>query len=169
MSPLLLNARNLELAVPGTYSPEREEAGDLVTISYFSPSIDVRMIRRSGVWTVFVSDNSEQTEAAYNSYEGIRWTKLQVRAKGGRGKLLVNLIRFYLLKGHEDLKQDERVMQLFGLINSLVAGQASKSRKFGDTASGEKIFAVRIRAYLSSIRFSRWHIECWICDVPAGL
>lgn len=27
----------------------------------------------------------------------------------------------YLLKGHEDLRQDERVMQLFGLINTLLA------------------------------------------------
>ncbi|KAG8995960.1 phosphatidylinositol kinase- protein kinase tor1 [Tulasnella sp. JGI-2019a] len=27
----------------------------------------------------------------------------------------------YLLKGHEDLRQDERVMQLFGLVNSLLA------------------------------------------------
>lgn len=27
----------------------------------------------------------------------------------------------YLLKGHEDLRQDERVMQLFGLVNMLLA------------------------------------------------
>lgn len=27
----------------------------------------------------------------------------------------------YLLKGHEDLRQDERVMQLFGLVNALLA------------------------------------------------
>lgn len=26
----------------------------------------------------------------------------------------------YLLKGHEDLRQDERVMQLFGLVNALL-------------------------------------------------
>lgn len=26
-----------------------------------------------------------------------------------------------MLKGHEDLRQDERVMQLFGLINTLLA------------------------------------------------
>ena len=28
----------------------------------------------------------------------------------------------YLLKGHEDLRQDERVMQLFGLVNTLLVG-----------------------------------------------
>lgn len=27
----------------------------------------------------------------------------------------------FLLKGHEDLRQDERVMQLFGLVNTLMA------------------------------------------------
>ncbi|MDA8002511.1 MAG: hypothetical protein MPL62_14630 [Alphaproteobacteria bacterium] len=27
----------------------------------------------------------------------------------------------FLLKGHEDLRQDERVMQLFELINTLLA------------------------------------------------
>ena len=29
----------------------------------------------------------------------------------------------FLLKGHEDLRQDERVMQLFGLVNSLLASE----------------------------------------------
>ena len=28
---------------------------------------------------------------------------------------------FFLLKGHEDLRQDERVMQVFGLTNALLA------------------------------------------------
>lgn len=27
----------------------------------------------------------------------------------------------FLLKGHEDLRQDERVMQLFGLVNTLLS------------------------------------------------
>jgi len=31
----------------------------------------------------------------------------------------------YLLKGHEDIRQDERVMQLFGLVNTLLAGEPS--------------------------------------------
>ena len=30
----------------------------------------------------------------------------------------------YLLKGHEDLRQDERVMQLFGLVNALLGTRA---------------------------------------------
>jgi FKBP12-rapamycin complex-associated protein len=34
----------------------------------------------------------------------------------------------YLLKGHEDIRQDERVMQLFGLVNTLLAQNDSTSR-----------------------------------------
>ncbi len=34
----------------------------------------------------------------------------------------------YLLKGHEDIRQDERVMQLFGLVNTLLAND-TESRK----------------------------------------
>jgi len=35
----------------------------------------------------------------------------------------------YLLKGHEDLRQDERVMQLFGLVNTLLANDRECSRR----------------------------------------
>lgn len=34
----------------------------------------------------------------------------------------------FLLKGHEDLRQDERVMQLFGLVNTLLASEFETSR-----------------------------------------
>ena len=35
----------------------------------------------------------------------------------------------YLLKGHEDIRQDERVMQLFGLINTLISKDPDTRRK----------------------------------------
>lgn len=35
----------------------------------------------------------------------------------------------FLLKGHEDLRQDESVMQLFGLVNTLLANDQDTSRK----------------------------------------
>ena len=35
----------------------------------------------------------------------------------------------FLLKGHEDLRQDERVMQLFGLVNSLLAKNSETLRR----------------------------------------
>nr|CAB3264065.1 serine/threonine-protein kinase mTOR-like [Phallusia mammillata] len=44
--------------------------------------------------------------------------------KGGNGKDYT-----FLLKGHEDLRQDERVMQLFGLVNALLATDQACSRK----------------------------------------
>lgn len=35
----------------------------------------------------------------------------------------------FLLKGHEDLRQDERVMQLFGLVNNLLANHSYSSKR----------------------------------------
>lgn len=35
----------------------------------------------------------------------------------------------FLLKGHEDLRQDERVMQLFVLVNSLLANNPKTFRR----------------------------------------
>ena len=35
----------------------------------------------------------------------------------------------FLLKGHEDLRQDERVMQLFGLVNTLLANDHETGRR----------------------------------------
>lgn len=35
----------------------------------------------------------------------------------------------FLLKGHEDLRQDERAMQLFGLVNTLLANDAETSKR----------------------------------------
>jgi serine/threonine-protein kinase mTOR len=36
----------------------------------------------------------------------------------------------FLLKGHEDLRQDERVMQLFGLVNTLLSSEFETSREY---------------------------------------
>ena len=35
----------------------------------------------------------------------------------------------FLLKGHEDLKQDERMMQLFGLVNALLSKDSETADK----------------------------------------
>jgi len=40
----------------------------------------------------------------------------KLRINGSNGKVFL-----FLLKGHEDLRQDERVMQLFGLVNTILA------------------------------------------------
>lgn len=44
--------------------------------------------------------------------------------KGSDGKNYI-----FLLKGHEDLRQDERVMQLFGLVNTLLVKNPETSRR----------------------------------------
>ena len=85
VSPRLLSARHLELAVPGNYIV----GAPLVTISSFSPTLHVITSKQ-------------------------RPRKLSVHGSDGK-------VYGYLLKGHEDLRQDERVMQLFGLVNTLLA------------------------------------------------
>ncbi|KAJ7174943.1 phosphatidylinositol 3-kinase [Mycena crocata] len=85
VSPALLNVRNLELAVPGTYQSGRE----VVYIASFAPRL-----------TVITSKQ--------------RPRRMNLKGSDGRDYQ-------YILKGHEDLRQDERVMQLFGLVNTLLS------------------------------------------------
>lgn len=85
VSPKLLAARDLELAVPGTY-----KSGEPVTkIASFVPTVNII--------------SSKQ-----------RPRKLNLIGSDGKEYQ-------FLLKGHEDLRQDERVMQLFGLVNTLLS------------------------------------------------
>lgn len=81
VSPALTTAKDLSLAVPGTYKPSCED----ICITSFSPSITV------------ISSKQRPRRIAVHGSDGKQY--------------------LYLLKGHEDLRQDERVMQLFGLIN----------------------------------------------------
>ncbi|KAF8966334.1 atypical/PIKK/FRAP protein kinase [Flammula alnicola] len=85
VSPSLLKARNLELAVPGTYQAGRP----IIKIASFATKL-----------TVIVSKQ--------------RPRRLSLKGDDGRDYQ-------YVLKGHEDLRQDERVMQLFGLVNTLLS------------------------------------------------
>lgn len=84
VSPKLEEARDLELAVPGTY-----EAGKpLIRIVHFDPT--------------FTVISSKQ-----------RPRRLSCRGSNGKDYQFV-------LKGHEDIRQDNLVMQLFGLVNTLL-------------------------------------------------
>ena len=84
VSPKLLNAENLELAVPGTYVSGKP----VIQIRSFAPTS-----------TVITSKQ--------------RPRKFTIRGSDGNDHQ-------YVLKGHEDIRQDERVMQLFGLVNTLL-------------------------------------------------
>ncbi|KAJ7180725.1 phosphatidylinositol 3-kinase [Mycena filopes] len=85
VSPRLLKARDLDLAVPGTYTSGKE----VILIQRFSPKL-----------TVIASKQ--------------RPRRLGLTGSDGRDYQ-------YVLKGHEDLRQDERVMQLFSLVNTLLS------------------------------------------------
>uniref|UniRef100_A0A183D733 PI3K/PI4K domain-containing protein n=1 Tax=Gongylonema pulchrum TaxID=637853 RepID=A0A183D733_9BILA len=80
----LVQARDLELTVPGAYDP----FGPLVTISSFNHTLQV------------ISSKQRPRKVIIRGSDGNDYT--------------------FLLKGHEDPRQDERVMQLFGLRYSIV-------------------------------------------------
>ncbi|KAJ3130914.1 phosphatidylinositol kinase- protein kinase tor1 [Physocladia obscura] len=85
VSPKLLAAKDLDLAIPGTY----RSGEPIIKIESFFP-----------ILTVITSKQ--------------RPRRLSIKGNNG--------VEFqYLLKGHEDLRQDERVMQLFGLVNTLLS------------------------------------------------
>lgn len=98
----------LELAAA---SPQLVSAGDL--------DLAVPGTYRAGAPVVKIS-SFEGTISVINSKQRPR--KLVLLGSNGQ--------RYrYLLKGHEDLRQDERVMQLFGLVNTLLEGDAETRKR----------------------------------------
>ncbi|XP_066917109.1 serine/threonine-protein kinase mTOR-like, partial [Clytia hemisphaerica] len=87
-SPKLLECKDLELAVPGTYEPGKP----ITKIKTISTTLNVITSKQ-------------------------RPRKLSITGSNGAEFM-------FLLKGHEDLRQDERVMQLFGLVNTLLANDS---------------------------------------------
>jgi FKBP12-rapamycin complex-associated protein len=84
VSPKLRDARDLELAVPGTYHVGKP----IIRIMSFNPVASVIQSKQ-------------------------RPRKLEMQGSDGKAHT-------HILKGHEDIRQDERVMQLFGLCNTLL-------------------------------------------------
>ena len=98
ISPRLMSARNLSLAMPGTYLADRDCADTRsVTIARFIPSLKV------------IESKQRPRRLKIMGSDGVEYA--------------------FLLKGHEDLRQDKRVMQLFGLINTLLANDAHTGQK----------------------------------------
>ncbi|XP_044740220.1 serine/threonine-protein kinase Tor [Chrysoperla carnea] len=93
VSPKLLLCRDMELAVPGSYSPGQP----IVRIAQIISSLQVIASKQ-------------------------RPRKLCIRGDNGKEYM-------FLLKGHEDLRQDERVMQLFGLVNTLLSQDPDSQRR----------------------------------------
>ena len=93
VSPQLGDARNLQLAVPGTYQSDKPV---------------IRILKFDSIYTVFASKQRPRKMALRGS-DGVSYT--------------------FLLKGHEDIRQDERVMQLFGLVNTLLGKDADSFKR----------------------------------------
>ncbi len=93
VSPKLKEARDLDLAVPGTY-----QSGKPV----------IRILGFDHVFTVIPSKQRPRKMTLQGS-DGIPYT--------------------FLLKGHEDIRQDERVMQLFGLVNTLLNNDSESFKR----------------------------------------
>lgn len=87
-SPKLMEAKDLDLAVPGTY----KSGQPVVRITSFDTTFSV------------ISSKQRPRKLNINGSDGQSYT--------------------FLLKGHEDIRQDERVMQLFGLCNTLLANDS---------------------------------------------
>lgn len=100
VSPKLLAATDLDLAMPGM---------QILNIGSYKSGEEVVKIA-SFVPTLTVMTSKQRPR------------RLNIRGSDGKEYQ-------YLLKGHEDLRQDERVMQLFGLVNTLLGGDAETFKR----------------------------------------
>ncbi|KAF1814810.1 TOR1 phosphatidylinositol 3-kinase [Eremomyces bilateralis CBS 781.70] len=96
VSPKLRDAKDLDVAIPGTYYPRKP----VVRIASFDSISHVIQSKQ-------------------------RPRRLILRGSDGNNYQ-------YILKGHEDIRQDERVMQLFGLCNTLLANDAECRKRHLD-------------------------------------
>ncbi|RMZ86883.1 hypothetical protein DV736_g5890, partial [Chaetothyriales sp. CBS 134916] len=93
VSPELKEARDLELAVPGTYQVGKP----IIRIMSFDHVLSV------------IPSKQRPRKMTLKGSDGVSYA--------------------FLLKGHEDIRQDERVMQLFGLVNTLLNGDTECSKR----------------------------------------
>ncbi|KAI6250061.1 Serine/threonine-protein kinase tor2 [Erysiphe necator] len=93
VSPKLLRARDLDLAVPGTYVSGKP----IIRISSFDSNFNV------------ISSKQRPRKLSLTGSDGASYT--------------------FVLKGHEDIRQDERVMQLFGLCNTLMIHDSESCKR----------------------------------------
>ncbi|EMS15353.1 FKBP12-rapamycin complex-associated protein [Entamoeba histolytica HM-3:IMSS] len=93
VSPRLMEAHDLDIAVPGTY--KAQNVNNIIRIKSIAPVLNIIPSKQRPRKLTIVGSNGKEYK--------------------------------YCLKGHEDLRQDERVMQLFGLVNDLLASNSITS------------------------------------------
>lgn len=115
VSPKLLICRDLELAVPGSYSPGQP----IVRIASIHSSMQVitskQRPRKLCIKGQLFFKSKLDSNILIKKTMLIILICFNMYFVGSNGKDYM-----FLLKGHEDLRQDERVMQLFGLVNTLL-------------------------------------------------
>ena len=92
VSPRLENAKNMDLAVPGTYKSD----APIVKIAHIRPLLSM------------IPSKQKPRKLSIVGSNGVDYQ--------------------FLLKGHEDLRQDERVMQFFRLVNNLLQSNSETSK-----------------------------------------
>lgn len=122
VSPELLNCRNLELAVPGTYRAGKwnpyvsilvHTSAVLIFMHWiviFFHCIETCFLWASGSPVVTISTFAHQLIVITSKQ---RPRKLTIHGSDGEDYA-------FLLKGHEDLRQDERVMQVWHFSNQIM-------------------------------------------------
>ena len=129
VAPKLLSVQNLTLAIPGTYRSVSSSTSSTSSTPGF-------VTNTSSMFSNISTSRAHMTNVVQNPIVRIQSfaPKLVVLSskqrprkftiRGSNGQLYP-----FLLKGHEDLRQDERVMQLFGLVNQLLLNDAETSRR----------------------------------------
>lgn len=125
VSPDLLKARNLELAVPGTYpifvSPRSDSNVHCLAGTYQSGRPIITIVSFATKLMV-ISSKQRPRRLVLRGSDGIDY---QFVLKGIVASLHLHTECMVLTlasnTGHEDLRQDERVMQLFSLVNTLLS------------------------------------------------
>jgi serine/threonine-protein kinase mTOR len=99
----------------------------VLDLNYISPLLSKARNLEVSVPGTYDPSSPLVTIASFHPHLQVIMSKQRPRKiymRGSDGKEYV-----FLLKGHEDPRQDERVMQLFGLVNSLILREAETTRR----------------------------------------
>ena len=119
ISPKLYNFQNSNIAIPSSYDSNMK--------SYFSVESDFSKIYQNNKNSIFSNINPIIYMKRMGKTLSLFNTKQHPRKMSMIGT--DNKEYMFLLKGHEDLRQDERAMQLFDLVNIILSKDNSTSNK----------------------------------------
>ena len=109
VSPKLMDVRDMDIAVPGTY----QSGKPVVAIAQVLPTFQV------------INSKHRPRKFSMRGQDGKEYTYC---LKGELSRL-ESFAQLMAHPGHEDLRQDERVMQLFGLVNTLLGADQEAAKR----------------------------------------